>query len=176
MRERDTQRKRAYRAELSVRHNAILMTWDETQTYVDRVMRSKWMRTHHTIAAQRWRLDRIALSDGRRHAHGSRQRIVLPRWARQPLVVLHEIAHAVQDSADTGGRCAWHGWAWAALYLRLVRRFLGTEWYRRLRLAFRSHRVRYTKPRQLSKEARAAASARLAAWRATQATTTLSVA
>ncbi len=58
---------------------------------------------------------------GRRNACGSRWEIRLPRWARVPLVVLHETAHALLD----GKGFVSHGREFATLALELWNRYAG---------------------------------------------------
>lgn len=56
------------------------------------------------------------VTDGRgtTWAKGASWRINLPRWARSPLVVLHEVAHGLSMTSDD-----WHGPVFATLCLEL---------------------------------------------------------
>lgn len=67
--------------------------------------------------------------------------IKLPRHARIEWVILHELAHELTP------RIVSHQWPFAATYLALVSRFLGTAAERALRAAFRAHGVKYLPPR-----------------------------
>lgn len=58
---------------------------------------------------------------GRSKACGSRWQIKLPRWARRPIVVLHEVAHALLD----GKELMFHGREFAMLVLELWNRYAG---------------------------------------------------
>lgn len=61
--------------------------------------------------------------------------IVLPPWARNERVTLHEIAHVLDPSRG-------HGPEYAGVFLTLVRCVLGDDVGRSLRESFRKHRVR----------------------------------
>lgn len=56
---------------------------------------------------------------GRRRACATRWRIKLPRWARRPDVVLHEVSHALGPGGPG------HGRAFARLLLELLNRYEG---------------------------------------------------
>jgi putative metallohydrolase (TIGR04338 family) len=167
---RDSQRGRCYAAEGLAREvidrgYGGSMSWDATRAYVDRVMRSRWMKKHHARAAARWRLNRIQLDKGRSNcsARGGYGRLSIPTWARKPAVILHELAHCLTDHAEDDVS---HGWQWARQYLLLVRHFVGVDAYNALRRAMRTKRVRYNAPRKVSQATREAGAARLRAWRA----------
>jgi len=109
----------------------------------------------HSVIAEPWFRDEfgdlpgIRIKDGRgtRHAYSAydmkRQGVLFsfPRWARSAPVLLHEIGHAA--SLRSHGIIAAHGPEFAAAYLCLVHRHLGTEPHDRLIEAFTKHRVRY---------------------------------
>jgi|SRR5690606_30910499 len=79
-------------------------------------------------------------------------------------IVIHELAHTYSRN-DNGG----HGWLFCAVLLDLVRHFMGQEAHDKLKASFKAHGVKFTVPRakrQMSPEARAAASERMAAARA----------
>jgi len=56
---------------------------------------------------------------GRRRPCGSRWEIKLPRWSRCQIVVLHEIAHSLQQQQP------WHGPEFARLFLELLVHYAG---------------------------------------------------
>ncbi len=64
-----------------------------------------------------------------RRATGSRERINLPRWSRQPTIVLHETAHSLQapgrfsDNHDDLVAVAWHGPEFMRLFIELLVRY-----------------------------------------------------
>lgn len=167
-RQRDTQRLRVYRAEWALWPAERRLSYDEARLMVDRIMASKWMQDRCPRLALKYRLGKFTLLPGRkgqRKAWARTYEMCLPDTLRMPLVVTHEMAHAMRrqiDATEPG-----HSWEWAACHLALVRRFLGVSQYRALRDTYKAHRVRYTKPRQLSPEARQAAVERLAKYRKT---------
>ena len=59
------------------------------------------------------------------------------RWALNRHTILHEMAHV------GAGQSKRHGPAFASLYLKLVRRFIGPEWARMLRASFIHNRVKF---------------------------------
>lgn len=138
---RDSQRARLYRAERgrlgepSV-HAPPTMTMTEIRRWVGRLTRSSWWRRRFPGCRY------IAVRDGRGRRSAAGQNcghfgvIKLPRWARNPLVVLHEVAHAVQPR-----RTAAHGPEFARIYLDLVRRWIGPRTAVRLNTAMRRERV-----------------------------------
>lgn len=83
-------------------------------------------------------LPRVTPGHMARQATGDCYRIDLPRWARQPLVVIHETAHSLQpiiqlqrvarDGAHLPGgtvlaASAWHGPEFVRLYIELLVRY-----------------------------------------------------
>lgn len=90
-----------------------------------------------------------------------RSHIQLPLWARNELVLLHELAHVASGRA--------HCWIFASVYLDLVSRFSSAADAKLLKAAFRKYRVKYRAPRQLSPERlealRERGRAALLAWR-----------
>jgi hypothetical protein len=131
---RDSQKQRLYDAE-----HAVLdgvggrdMSIPACQAYVDQVLQSAFIQT-------RWGRNRIVVVPT--HSNGSSRggRIALGVWARQPSVILHEIAHELL----WGQPYANHGPEFAACYLMLVGRFLGKEHEKALRESYAKHRVRY---------------------------------
>jgi hypothetical protein len=88
-----------------------------------------------------------------------------PRWSRRPRFLLHELAHAVcpRDVAP-------HGREFAAIFLALVKRYMGDEAAAALRASYRTNRVKWNRrsatKRTLTPEQRAAAIERFAIARA----------
>lgn len=89
----------------------------------------------------------LKIESGRRHGHarGGTTHLVLPPWARSPVVILHEMAHSAT-------RTGCHNWPFAAAFLVLVKEFLGEDQEQILKQSFKSHGVRYAPPRQISPE------------------------
>jgi len=141
---RDTQRAKLYRAERSTAafQRRPFTTMVEVWAYLERIERDRWFRRHFG----RWR---FRAHDGRGRRRGAANTtgwLTLPRFARHPQYILHEVAHCVAPAG-----CQ-HDYRYAAVYLKLVRHFLGAEAHAELRAAFKANRVRYSPPRQLSAE------------------------
>jgi len=171
--ERDTQRQRLYDAENTARATwqGPCRTWQpgqyqQVQRYVNNLLGQQWVRRTWPHAPRSLQVDALPGSVNAL-AHWTRGRITLPQgkggtsaaWAWTEWVVLHEVAHHLDDH---GGA---HGWGFAKAFLRLVRNRMGQDAEAHLRAAFRSRRVRYTAPRTLTPEQRAAAAERLAVGR-----------
>jgi putative metallohydrolase (TIGR04338 family) len=126
------------------------------QDFVDRVVSSAWFQA-------RWPIPTIRRGRSRAGGFAANRSISMPRWARSPLVTLHEIAHVVVPPSPT---VAPHGREYAAAYLALVRRFGDPGQGDELETAFIAERVRYRPKRRSTSPGNAAA---LARWRERQA-------
>jgi putative metallohydrolase (TIGR04338 family) len=133
---RDVQRKRLYDAENHVFEGRV---WDSllaAQQYVDELVASPWWQVHFPSV-------RCVLLFDRRGKYAQAQRgvdggaIQLPRWARTPLTLMHELAHLASPPATVG-----HGPAFAGIYLLLVRHCMGERVAARLEYLFSARRVR----------------------------------
>lgn len=139
MRQRDTQRKRVYDAEksaaasLGVDARVQSIANADLQRFVDDVLRTRAVRA-------RWpgKTVRVVLKRGG-SAYGYTGRITLPKFARNPWVILHEVAHCLQS-----GTGAAHGAEFAGTYLFLIRTALGKEAGDRLLISYKAHRVRHS--------------------------------
>jgi putative metallohydrolase (TIGR04338 family) len=161
-RARDSQKKRLYAAEEQVpgiRDTSRLCDVTELQGFVDRIVSSAWFQA-------RWPIPAIRVKDGRGRTRAggsaSDHSITMPRWARSPLITLHEIAHVVIPPGPT---VAAHGREYAAAYLALARRFGDPGQGDQLEAAFILQRVRYRPKRRSTSPGNAAA---LVRWRACQ--------
>lgn len=135
-RPRDSYRSRVYQAEhlaFAPLPSAEGWTVQECQEWVNRV----WAQHVRDGFPPR-------VFDGRGSHRGraSAYQIHLPRWARKPWVILHEMAHSANDRHNRSCK-AGHGREWAGLYLYLVRRVLGDEWFHELARQFEARRVPY---------------------------------
>ena len=65
---------------------------------------------------------RVVDGRGRAKASGSMHRIALPKWARQPATILHELAHGLTDAISDNH--AWHGPEYARCLLERYARYL----------------------------------------------------
>jgi putative metallohydrolase (TIGR04338 family) len=136
---RDTQRSKVYAAEAKFRSlnlqpqlfadakfNDIWLC----QNYVNRILDQQWFRA-------RFGERQITVDYGRNGgmAYGSRK-ITLGVWARQPIVILHEIAHCVAPSQTR------HGAEFAGIFLFLVKQVYGAEAAKQLRACYKEARVK----------------------------------
>lgn len=145
MQVRDAQKSKLYAAEREVRHaigDVAIKDRIAAWAFIEKVERDRWFIRHYGRR-------KFTISDGRgtRIARGGGDWLNLPRWARTPMVMLHEIAHCV---APSGAR---HNWQYAAVYLKLVRHFMSVEIAEKLRRSFKRHGVRYLRPRQYTNTA-----------------------
>lgn len=113
--------------------------------FVNKITQSKWYKNYKIKGKEhpwyyRKTKPRIDVGDGRgrRRAHGGGTTIKLPRWTRRTYVILHELAHTMQFEQP------WHGRQFAAIYLDLVKRWMGQDAWEKLRDEFRKHKVRYS--------------------------------
>jgi|SRR5215212_4538479 len=143
---RDSQRSRVYKAERAAWENfdtPEFRTVAQCQEYVNDVTYTRFWDERFTDG---WYLDpevRIEVSDGRGRrsaaAFCDEDRIALPKWARNRLVILHELAHILVN----GNRSlASHGPEFVSMYLSLVREFEGEDEAQKLHEAFETHRVK----------------------------------
>lgn len=137
MKTRDNQKARVYRAERILQdHKSSMkpMTITECQKFVNRVLARQLIIKNYGkryIAVERGK--------GGGRASGtyySGRVITLGVWARQPVVILHEIAHHL------AGLDAEHGPHYTAVMLKLVRAVLGKEAHEKLLGSYAYHRVR----------------------------------
>jgi hypothetical protein len=99
------------------------MTLDECSALIERV----WAAYRPNVT----RLPTVTPGHNARRATGWRDRIDLPRWARQPAVILHEVAHSLQPpvrwvEGEPGEHLvpvAWHGPEFVRLYIELLVRY-----------------------------------------------------
>jgi putative metallohydrolase (TIGR04338 family) len=144
----------------------LAMTLPECQAYVDKLLGSAYMQRKYGYRSGRPR--KVNVKQGRGGgAACSPVTIELGVWARQPIVILHEIAHCL-----TWGVGADHGWEFTACLLDLVRHSMGKDAHDKLRASYDDHKVKYRQPRKrgpVSEEQRAVLVERLAAARTAKA-------
>lgn len=144
-RPRDTQRKKLYLAEDSLRHhpaNDKLPTVPEMQAFVDKLLAEAWSRRRFGNA-------NVEVHDGRgrSRAGGSRKTwrgpawITMPTWSRSKLIVCHELAHALAGENEAA-----HGPEFTRRYLELVEHVLSDGAARMLRERFVQARVKVGPP------------------------------
>lgn len=133
----DKQRSRLYKAERTLpgfyATPSELASIEACQLYVNKILRKGWYKRNFGrrsvyVSSVRNNADATA-------SYGS---IRLPRWARGHMVILHELAHAVNSKADR------HGPYFAGTYIYLVEQVLGEDRARELTEAFRAGGVDWT--------------------------------
>ena len=137
---RDTQRRRLYSAEREAfkKNNVPIFDLLKSKEYVSTIISSEYYTSHGG-----WK--RVRVKDGRgcRSAYyfPDDRAIALPKWARKPWVIIHEMAHClthktVDDSVGHHGSFCTH-------YANLVAELMGTDDARTLVAMFKKHRVLY---------------------------------
>lgn len=154
-RPRDSQRKKLYRAENEAGCWDV-MEWGKRaelatcQQFIDHVLKRPWL-----VRQFGKRAVTVTHSQGKSGACATRHTIYVSTYARNRWVLLHELAHCL----TTSNKLAAHGREYAAVYVMLVTRVMGSEQGAALRAAFRKHGVRY----RVVTDAQRAAGERLAA-------------
>ena len=144
---RDTQRGKVYKAEAHLPEalwGRKFKTLPECQTYYEHIVGSRWWKGRAAVIPVMLR-DGRGTSVARAFAVTGIAFINLPRWSRQELWMLHELAHVLyrhgyeyQNTRDTRP----HGAAFVRLFLDLVRRWMGPETAKALRESMLEHGVR----------------------------------
>ena len=132
---RDYQRAKVYKAEDLVKVGSIkFKSLAETQEFVNSIVKSCWYKNRF------FRWSRVKVEDGRKVAYGfpTEGFIHAPKWARTNLFILHEFAHVIgrMDVPD-------HGKEFCALYLLLVKRWIGPDCAKELKEKFKEFGVEY---------------------------------
>jgi putative metallohydrolase (TIGR04338 family) len=136
---RDNQKSKVYAAEAKFRGlnfepklspNTQLIQIHDCQDYVNLILNQQWFRA-------RFGERRILVEVGRNGgmAYGS-TKITLGVWARQPAIILHEIAHCVAPAQSR------HGADFAGIYLFLIKQVYGAEAANALRNCYKEARVK----------------------------------
>lgn len=182
-RPRDTQRQKVYDAERELfTHRPMWTDIEDAQRWLDEKLSSAYLRrkygrfvkvdvtetpTTRTTTEEK-RVTPITIRPGYGHTRATgnpySREIQLPKWAREPIILLHETAHVLAPRVDA----AWHGWQFCEVYLDLVRHVMGKQTADELKAAFKRHRVRFTEPRakrELTEEQKQVLRDRLAATR-----------
>lgn len=147
---RDSQRSKVYKAEsdTSMRVNPNycndfpeIMTLQEIESWVEKIMTSKWFESNYPGVNQII----PAIRDGRgsRRAAANTRRMRFPIWTRFELMVLHELAHVVCAHIYRPYEIRMHGRAYCAVYLNLVKRWIGKPAHDELKKSFKKHGVKY---------------------------------
>ncbi len=170
MRERDSQRKKVYRAEEVLKPYAKpLKSVADVEDFIEDVWSRKRIQDAFPFSVRNRSMPVVKDGRGTRIARGGSSHINIPLWARDTRVVIHEMTHTitVRISYDAPG----HGWLFCQNLLIMTLHLMGRKAHDELKASFKQHRVRYTKPRvgkPLSPERRAALVATLAKAREAQ--------
>ncbi len=135
---RDSQRTKLYSAEDGVEWGQAFASVEATQAFVDKIVQSEyWDRFDHAPRV-------LIVRDGRGRRHACMRRsyyggeICMPKWSRSPLIVLHELAHALGSESE-----AFHGSEFAKRYSNLVGYYMSLDSKAELISAFDHHGVKY---------------------------------
>jgi putative metallohydrolase (TIGR04338 family) len=132
------QTSRLYRAEY-VLLGCREMTIPECKSYVEKVLRSAWTQNHFPLAETQ--LAKVKVTSTTRYSSYADQqagKITLARWTRNRYFILHEVAHLLTPMSYSP-----HGKVFAATLLKLVRYWLDSKRYYRLKRSFRALGVVY---------------------------------
>lgn len=145
-RPRDSQSSKFYRAVWSVVDGPKLGPREAGQ-FFKKCLRSKRLRTAFPAELAReigldWRRGRACW--------WSRNSVSLGKVGVAHEDIVSAIAHVIHWRTPTGNDEAWHGREFCRIYLAVVRILLGGETEKKLKVAFRAHKVRHTKRRPLS--------------------------
>ncbi len=117
-----------------------IMTCEEVKSHIAIVLNSYWWSSKMPYG-----VSLTKLNDGRgtnsamvRFWPGLKFELTIPRWARQRLVILHELSHVM--TAMVGGVDD-HGPIFCANFLNLVERWLGEPAYIEMESLFDKHKI-----------------------------------
>lgn len=140
----DVEANRVYQAEAGVfpeTRGRALDSLSQVTDFLEGIFRTTWFRNRFP------EVKRYKLHDGRGQRIAWAEldddfvcHISLPKIMREPLMILHELAHCLTSDG--------HGRYFAATYLQLVHRFLGFDASRDLRDNFVAARVKHRLPRR----------------------------
>lgn len=152
---------------------ADVSTPDKYRAKLDEMMRSDWMRANYPKAAARPVTVKFNPRMGGAHAGSHGITTGTGPWVMNMLILCHELGHTITRrehktyrvlgddrseyeygaQAMARGCVQWfvhqiagHGPEYAAIYLQLVRQFIGYEQWRILREEFDASRIRYNNP------------------------------
>lgn len=144
---RDTQKRKVYKAETEAfGPHEERMTFSEAESYVNNLCQNQW--TEQTFG-----VIRPKVNPGKRYrtARGSPTIVILPRWARNPHTIIHEVCHGLTRKLF-GAESSWHGREYCWVYVKMVERFLGKANANDLKKAFKKVGVKYSLPRHIKVE------------------------
>ena len=92
----------------------------------------------------------LAIKPTSRGGSANRDEINLSKWARQKWVVIHELAHVVDEIENGSPHFIYHqghGWQWCSIYQRLVGMAFGHQAWKALKTEMRAKDVKYLQPK-----------------------------
>jgi len=108
---------------------------DECQQYVDELRRTYGFRNKITVVDGRgYIIAQARLWENKRI-------IRLPRWARNPYVIIHEFCHHLSQK-QTG--IFDHEELFASNLLKLVKSELDSNTYKRIKLGYKKHKIKWS--------------------------------
>lgn len=139
---RDTQQLRVYRAEKMAQHLLLGNYWTQSMTEIAVLDLIEAALNHPGVDA-RWKPPSVTVSFPEKGTTAWSERgtgrINLPPGTRNPLIVLHEVAHLLPPAKTENSQ---HGPGFVAIYRYLVRVVLGDDTARVLEAAFSALRVK----------------------------------
>ena len=149
-RERDSQRSRVYKAGKPLKAiSKPLPTVADVELYVHRVCGMQEVRDAFPDCYLLAKPPTVGDGRGRRKACGNSSGIKIPVWARNEAVVLHELAHTICLRMYYGGKPAFHGWQYCAIWRTLVLHAMGHDAHAVLTRAFWENGVKFQAPKQI---------------------------
>lgn len=147
---RDSQKKRVYKAERAVflaNPTRRFNTLEQCVDFAVKVLKKRAIRNRYddvigdktvTVAFRRGRF-----------SYGWYSGIELSKYGRCEWIILHELAHVIQQRWERKNRehTAHHCWLFCKIYLDLVRYVLGKEAADALKASFRKNKVKYKTPK-----------------------------
>ena len=145
---RDSQKTKVYHAEWDMQAKGLVGKRFETLPAIDRwvnsiVLQSSWFKKHFPNGPGELHIK----TKKKGKALGSIHYLVLPPWAWTKLTILHELTHGVVWLHYGNYK---HSWPFTRTYLKIVKHFLGKQYYDELRVQYKRLRVKYRKPPVLS--------------------------
>ncbi len=121
-----------------------IMSTHEVREFVEKIMRSRWWKSRMPYVHHLHLKDGRGTRWARGYSIGSSLVLNLPRWARYPLIILHEMAHGMLP----GKRISPHGRRFCANFLDLIKRWMGREAWFEMKDCYKTQRVKYIRKAQ----------------------------
>lgn len=141
--EHDSQRKKLYRAENFVTVGKKFKTLKKAQKFLDKVLGSAWFQRRFGKVSIRMEMTQGWTKSYCRRTEGLLR--MLPEHLNER-IILHELTHALVQAPHAG-----HGRLFCAVYLDLVRHYLGENAYDQLLKGYRKHNVKYSPHRKVKR-------------------------